>query len=348
MIVNFWKYQAAGNDFIILNVTQSWRVGRYQEVLNCFKEHAMWLCDRHFGIGADGLLLVALCDSNDCHAHLDIINADGTIAEMCGNGIRCVARYLHDIMTEAVKCQTETSIEKYVEAESDGHRVFSVWNIDTIPGIQHVVLREPSEGDGDAFAPIRIDVDMAKLVIGDKMTIQLHDGTELFGWNVDVGNPHFVIPFGNWFDPVARETCQQDIPKNVPTRKTNFMTRKLHDLHALAAYYGEEISTSPRFPNGTNVEFACFCGDKHVAMSVYERGCGITKACGTGATATGAIFSKFITSSDMMYILPESETKLLIEAPEKTGRGYRLCGSAARVFEGSVDLASKPKYISRQ
>ena len=87
---DFFKYSAAGNDFIII----------FEGNLGSFKltkENIVRLCDRRFGIGADGILLHSAPESTEAHAKMTIYNSDGSVAEMCGNGIRCFALYLvHD------------------------------------------------------------------------------------------------------------------------------------------------------------------------------------------------------------------------------------------------------------
>lgn len=84
--IHFYKYQGIGNDFVLIDCTEN--------EITISSELSRFLCDRHFGIGADGVLYLSLTD--DYVDKLTIHNADGSVAEMCGNGLRCVARYLHD------------------------------------------------------------------------------------------------------------------------------------------------------------------------------------------------------------------------------------------------------------
>lgn len=86
-MVRFFKYSAAGNDFIIINE-------RELRGLALTKENIVRICDRRFGIGADGILLHSAPESKNAHAKMTIFNSDGSVAEMCGNGIRCFALYL--------------------------------------------------------------------------------------------------------------------------------------------------------------------------------------------------------------------------------------------------------------
>src|SRR5688500_14780841 len=83
--LRFAKYEGLGNDFIVVNV------GSATELC---PEDARRLCDRHFGVGADGVLLVGPPRSSSARASMVVLNADGSRPEMCGNGIRCVALHL--------------------------------------------------------------------------------------------------------------------------------------------------------------------------------------------------------------------------------------------------------------
>src|SRR5215472_16175904 len=83
--VRFEKYEGLGNDFIVIDAAA-------ESVLS--PAAATALCDRRFGVGADGVLLVLPASSTKCAARMRVVNADGSIPEMCGNGLRCVALHL--------------------------------------------------------------------------------------------------------------------------------------------------------------------------------------------------------------------------------------------------------------
>ena len=80
--------QGIGNDFIVID--------DFQNAVHLSSEQVSWLCDRHFGIGADGLILARPSDDPDCLAYMHYFNSDGSLAEMCGNGVRCFAKFLFD------------------------------------------------------------------------------------------------------------------------------------------------------------------------------------------------------------------------------------------------------------
>lgn len=282
-MTTFFKYQAAGNDFVIIDTSEACTRDGACACVSYWQRRAKNLCDRHFGIGADGLLLVSGHQTESSDARMDIINADGSLAAMCGNGIRCAARFLAD------KARL-----------SDAS-----WRIDTLGGIQAVSLRHDA-------GPFPIEVAMARVTLGNRCQYRAEDGRVFEGRKVDVGNPHFVIVC----DP---SECHGDVD---------------HALHLLAERYGEALSHAPLFEDGANIEFVSMAADGTASMAVYERGCGITLACGTGATATGAVLMNDFGLKGTCIIQARGG-KLCIKPPHADGR-YRLCGDARRVFMGEV------------
>lgn len=285
-MTRFIKYQAAGNDFIVIDSTSAYESGEGAAAVAYWQERAKHLCDRHFGIGADGILLVSRVPTELSDARMDIINADGSLAEMCGNGIRCAARYLAD-----------------KSGLNDG-----AWRIDTLGGVQWVCMRS----DRDAYP---IEVAMAMVQVGEPICYTAEDGRVFCGRKVDVGNPHFVI-----------------IIKDCDALKGD---AALVYLHQMAEVYGDELSHAPIFEAGSNIEFVRLLPDQTAAMAVYERGCGITLACGTGATAVGAVVMQENGKMKQCQVTLEGG-KLCITAPCTAHGRYRLCGDAQRVFCGEV------------
>ncbi len=156
-MLRFEKYEAAGNDFIVIDMRSD------NDILDICKQHCTRMCDRHFGIGADGILLVCRTTANiqecDVDAGMIVLNADGSTAEMCGNGIRCVSKYLYAL------CPANKPLR-----------------IATAAGIQ--VINRLDDG--------RFEVQMAKAVPGNTVSIR-HNDREWFGRTIDVGNPHAVF-----------------------------------------------------------------------------------------------------------------------------------------------------------
>jgi diaminopimelate epimerase len=213
----FFKYEGLGNDFVVVDASD-------ERVLP--PEHAALLCERRFGIGADGLILVLPPRTPDCAIRMRVINADGSIPEMCGNGVRCVA--LH-----------------FARARHLAHASILV---DTDAGPRACVVDvAPAE------AMVTVDMGVVR-VLGDR-TLQV-DGQRVTVSTADAGNPHAVL-----FGAFARGDVE---------------------------YLGPRVALHPEFPRGTNVEFACVARDG-IDVVVWERGVGITLACGTGGCATAAI-----------------------------------------------------------
>ena len=170
----FSKYQGLGNDFIILDN----RHGQLPALV--VDPHADWvrrLCDRHFGIGADGLIL-ALPGSLDYELEMRIFNADGSEAEMCGNGIRCLARFLADSFG----------------GDATGRR----WVVKTLAGLVHPSMQADGQilvsMGSPSFESHRVPTTLSHGPSGLPQGNLVVHGTELSVVAVGMGNPHAVIP----------------------------------------------------------------------------------------------------------------------------------------------------------
>ena len=159
--VPFYKYQAAGNDFILIDTKEC------PNALRMAQQNAKVLCDRHFGIGGDGILILTYGNHDHADAFMHIINGDGSTADMCGNGIRCVALHLYHSLSSS----------KPVRQLS----------IDTRGGLQHIRFLESQEGGA-----LKISVQMARAIIQNEIEI-VHQHEYYRGLQVDVGNPHAVF-----------------------------------------------------------------------------------------------------------------------------------------------------------
>jgi len=224
--LEFTKAQGAGNDFILVdclshNPVEGQDLGKL----------AVRLCDRNFGIGADGLVLIL--PSAKADFRMRIMNPDGSEAEMCGNATRCVAKYLFDrsLAQKTINLETLAGI-KIIQATGNRYAVRMgqpSLNADEIPvaGFPGRVIAQPLQVEGRQF----------------EMTC------------VSMGNPHCVV-FVDDLDEIPLEKL------------------------------GPAVETHPAFPRKTNVEFAKVVGRDEVRVRVWERGVGVTLACGTGACAT--------------------------------------------------------------
>ena len=209
------KMQGLGNDYLY----------HYGEVENPAELSIKW-ADRHFGIGSDGLILIQ--DSEVADFKMRIFNADGSEAMMCGNGIRCVGKFVYD----------------------KGYTTKTTLTIETLSGIRTLQL-DVQEG-----LVQQATVDMGDVKVEQEITLSVLE-QEVHCVPVSVGNPHCIV-----FCEDADEAPLTTI--------------------------GAALERHEQFPQGVNVEFVQILDRHHIRMRVWERGSGITMACGTGACASAA------------------------------------------------------------
>jgi diaminopimelate epimerase len=232
IVFPFEKYHGLGNDFIIIDVRQNPEFS--SQVINQVKD----LCDRRFGIGADGVLLIY--PHVEVDARIEIYNSDGSRPEMCGNGIRCVASFLASAKfpqekKSVVSILTDAGLKKCEVFAGDKPEEFEVSVEMGVPSFRLADLPCMGTLSSDGY-----------LQLQDFKTIPL-----------SMGNPHAVI------------FVEKD-----PTN--------------LAKQFGSQLENDVVFPKRCNIEFARQLGPRHFEVGVWERGCGITLACGTGACAVVA------------------------------------------------------------
>lgn len=165
MKVTFLKYHGLGNDFVIL----------HRPPVSLTPERVVRLCDRHRGIGADGVLV--LSGSARAAARMDVFNADGSTAEMCGNGIRCAAKFLvdHAGVSEHLAIDTAVGVLRCEASRGGDGRVAEVAVEIGRPELSPA--RIPLLAEGDRFVRGRLDL----------------EGSAVVGTAVALGNPHFVV-----------------------------------------------------------------------------------------------------------------------------------------------------------
>ncbi len=278
--VNFTKMQGLGNDFVILDFED------YQKTGLTPSELAVKLCNRHFGIGADGLIIV-----NPNTENTDIgwifYNSDGSIAQMCGNGIRCFAKYVYD----------KGLVNK---------KEFSV---DTKAGVIVPKILEDGRVRVNMSKPI-LEPEEIPAIVNQNLNFELKVSDRTFKANaVSMGNPHCII--------ITDE-----------------------DTKVLALKYGSEIEHHELFPEKTNVEFIKILSRDEINLDVWERGCAITLACGTGACAsTVAAILNGLCDSKVKVNLPGGQ--LLIEwdgNKNNTDRDIFMSGRADYSFTGQITV----------
>ena len=223
--MKFTKVHGLGNDFVLFD-------GRETPDID-WNALTVRVCDRHTGVGADGTLI--LLDSDAADVRMRIINADGSEAEMCGNGIRAFSRYAFE---NGIVHGTEFSVE-------------------TLAGIMRPrIILKNGHVDGvrvDMGEPLILADSVPVAVQGRAIGIPLTaDGRTFSATALRVGVPHTIV-----FVDALNEA---DVP-----------------------HYGPLIEHDPLFPERTNVDFVEVVDNKHAKMRTWERGCGCTLACGTGA-----------------------------------------------------------------
>jgi diaminopimelate epimerase len=298
----FTKVQGLGNDFVVVDLRPGRPAAEAGGPSPQDPEVVRAICDRNFGIGADGVL--AILPGVDGDVRMRVLNADGGEAEMCGNGIRCVAKVLYEaepaLRRHILRIDTGAGL---LECELDIARG-EVQNVAVEMGRPRYTRDEIPMAPGGAARAVR-------------ESITALDRTFRFT-AVSMGNPHAVI----------------------------FVDDDGEDLMALAKKYGPALEVSPTFPRRTNVEFARIVSrdgrpeQREIDLVVWERGCGITLACGTGACATAAaacVEERAARASEIVVNLPGGPLGVTVAADDS---GVRMRGPATTVFRAEVDVAA--------
>lgn len=278
--INFWKMHGIGNDYIVIDN----RDRRIEE--EKIPKIARKICKRRFSIGADGLLIIE--NSNIADIKMRIFNSDGSEAEMCGNGIRCVSKYCYE--------------RKIINKEE--------MIIETLAGIRRTFLTiengKVSKVKVDMGKPIFEKSKIPMIGEGECINEELEINEEKFRITcLSIGNPHCVIFVDNL---------------------DNFPIEKI----------GSKIENCKIFPNRINVEFVKILNENEINVRVWERGCGETFACGTGACASvvaGKILGK-INNRVLVHLIGGD---LEVEYEENVF----MIGPVEKVFEGFFDWDEK-------
>jgi len=288
MELKFTKMHGCGNDYIFINC--------FEKEITAPEQLAVQLSDRHFGVGGDGIVLIL--PSRVADAGMRMFNADGSEGKMCGNAIRCVAKYLFD---NNIVPKTEMTIE-------------------TLAGIKTLKLSIDGGGTGDGslyhdstmvqvdmgmpeFRPERIPVNLP----GDQVVLRpvTIGGVEYAITCVSMGNPHCVV--------FCESVDTLDLPRIGPLFEHN-----------------------PLFPERVNTEFVEVLGKNHIKMRVWERGSGETLACGTGACAVVVALTMCglgQKDTDVRVSLPGGELTICY-----TDQGVLMTGGCCKVFEGTIAI----------
>jgi diaminopimelate epimerase len=287
--MRFAKYQGLGNDFLVVDLRSSpAHTAAVQD-----PSTVVALCDRQFGVGGDGVL--AILPSTTADARMRVLNSDGSEAEMCGNGLRCVAKELFD---------------------RGGLRKRELV-IDTGAGALACTI---DERDGVARS-VMVKMGAPRLSRGEIPTVGpaaercIEQPFELLGQPtraitcVSMGNPHAIT-----------------------------FVESHEEAWRLAKALGPAIERHAWFPQRTNVEFAHARSRQELDLVVWERGCGITLACGTGACATtvaAVLTGRADEGTPTQVNLPGGSLEITV-LPGLAN--VLMNGPAVHVFDGDVDL----------
>ncbi len=282
-MIRFTKMHGAGNDYIYVNTLE-------YDIPNPSAAAIAW-SRTHFGIGSDGLILIGKSSTPDADFSMRIFNNDGSEAMMCGNGTRCVAKFLHDKgLTDKNPIRLETlSGIKILTLHLDEESKVATVTVD---------MGEPTLEDSNLFNPTQLSTLNSQL---STFNSQLPTGTF-----VSMGNPHFVI------------FTDEDVEK-LPIET-----------------YGPLLEYHEAFPQRCNIEFAQLRADGSIRMRVWERGSGITLACGTGACATAVAAA--LTGRTGRQSIIEMDGGILSICWDELSNHVMMTGGATFVFEGEIEL----------
>lgn len=333
--LSFTKMQACGNDYIYVDCTSN----QYEKKLD-FSKLSKSLSRRRFSVGADGIILI--CRSDVADARMLMYNADSSEGSMCGNGIRCTAKYMYEIMgikKNVLEIETKSGVKK-IEILSDPA------NCDVAREII-VDMGRPS------FVPESILVDLNKLSlargewndaslkggngfdarserggVNNKKTVNLNkyslnymerlceilnfpvhmEGREYCLNCVSMGNPHCVL------------ICENGVEKI--------------DLESVAS----DFYVSGIFPSGVNIEIVNIDNDKSITARVWERGSRETFACGTGASACFAILKKLNLIDGVVPLYVRLKGGTLVVFGSDNSEEIFLSGPAEFVYSGVLSI----------
>jgi len=285
--MRFAKLHGAGNDYLYVN-------GFEEQVLDP-ASLAVKMSDRHFGVGADGLILV-LPPRKDGDVRMRMFNADGSEAEMCGNGVRCLAKFA-----------VERGLVKGVSPCAPGNSACAV-RVETEAGLREVELHRDAGGriarGSVGMGRPHLEAELIPVLLDGKRVVDAPltvGGQTLWMTCVNMGNPHAVF----YVDDVAGWPLEQ---------------------------LGPKIESHKLFPERVNVHIVEVVSPAEVRMRTWERGSGLTLACGTGASAV-CVAGVLTGRSDRRILVHVPGGDLEVQWPEDSAP-VTLTGPVEEVFTG--------------
>lgn len=234
-MLRFEKYEGTGNDFIIFEMSEL--EGLQYPLL------AQKVCDRRFGIGADGMIVVS--PSTVASIQMIFYNADGSLATMCGNGIRCFAKYVYDHQLVDTK----------------------VFTVETLAGIFNVEIIENEE------ATSQVCVNMGRPNYFDSSVPTLESGEPFINQVIEIDQVPYTV--SSLF---------------MGTIHTVLFVEEIDEFEVVRL--GSAIENHPLYPMKTNVNFCKIIDSNHLDVVTWEKGVGMTLACGTGSVACAFLSQK--------------------------------------------------------
>ncbi|MCP3026356.1 diaminopimelate epimerase [Halobacillus sp. A5] len=286
-MIEFIKCHGSGNDFILIDEINN----NYSFSEDERRDLSILLCNRAEGVGSDGILFVM--KSEAAKARMRMFNSDGTEAEMCGNGLRCVARHVIEQVEESkVNIETEKAVlaVEQVEEIHSGIATFSV-------AIEPV-----------SFEVESLPMNFEKSEALDEVIPELSNSLTFTA--LSVPNPHIVTIV----DEVDQELLEA-------------VGKKANQLPAV-------------FPRGVNVSFVQILEKNKIFVQTYERGVGLTNACGTAMSASTLVSTILGQNEIDVPIVVINKGGLVNCVVEKADRRYtiQLRGNATNVYTASVDI----------
>ena len=291
--MNFVKMHGTGNDFVIVESE------RAETDSNDWPSLAQSVCSRRFGVGADGILVIRPSDT--AALRMQIFNPDGSEAEMCGNGIRCVAKYAAErglIDGE----QTENGPGVHIETLAGQ---MTVWPLSAADAPQRVDAVRVGMGAPELEPrKIPVAIDAPEAVVGYALDAAGHSFRLSF---VSMGNPHAIAFLDTPIDAFPLETV------------------------------GPEMEHHPLFPERVNFEIANVTARDRMSIRVWERGAGLTMACGTGACAA-VVAARINGLVDDCVTVDLPGGSLTIEWDGNPDSTVYMTGPAASVYTGTLAI----------
>ena len=304
--MKFTKMHGCGNDYVYVD-------GGKENVPSEKKSKvAQMVSDRHFGIGSDGIIFINPVADDDIDFEMEMYNADGSRSEMCGNGIRCVAKYVYDKkLTDKTKLTiVSAGKKKYIDLKIGSDGLVETVKVDMGAPILDSASVPVSVSD-ELLSKDNKKYETLSKEYG-KLTVDVPIEVAGKTWHmtcVSMGNPHCVV-----FLPENEDLANFDIEAVGP----------LFENHSV-------------FPNRTNTEFVKIDDKNNVHMRVWERGTGETLACGTGccATTVACILNGLTDTEVTVHVLGGDIKCSWDKKPESP---VIMEGPATTVFEGEIEI----------